>query len=219
MPTPEEIAAQKLKDDAAKAEADKAKADAEKAKDPMEAFSEYLETLPEEQRLKIEEHTAGLKTALIKERKLNPESKKAVEELAKLKEAEEKRKQAEMTDLQKAQADKKAADERAVKLTQDLETERIKNAVLAEASKANFADPQDAYAMIDRTELEIDKDGKVSGVVEAIKALVKAKPYLVGEPNTQHFNINGGDKGRALKGASQEEVIEKKRKTNRYPSL
>jgi hypothetical protein len=220
-PTPEEIAAaaaQKAKDDAAKAEADKAKAEAEKKADPVAAFEEYLDTLPEEERTKIEEYTAGLKTALIKERKLNPEGKKAVEELQKLKADEEKRKQAEMTDLQKAEAAKKAADEKNLKLEEDLKTERIKNAVLAEASKQGFEDPQDAYAMIDRAELEISADGKVDGVEEAIKALVKAKPYLLGtgEETARRVDINSGNKGRQLKNANLEEIKKQKLKSNRY---
>lgn len=212
MPTPEEIAAAaaaKAAEDAAKAEANKAKADAEKTKDPLAAFEAYLETLPEDQRLKIEEHTTGLRTALIKERKLNPESKKALEELQKLKEADEKRKHDEMTVQQKAEADKKKAEDEAAQLRKDLQEERVKNAILAAAK--DFVDPQDAYAMIDRDLIETDKDGKVTGVEDAIKALVKAKPYLVGETNAQVFDINGGSKGKGSKGANQDEIIKKKR--------
>lgn len=221
-PTPEEIAAtaaaaeQKKKDDEAAVAAAKAKEEAAK-KDPIEALEEYLATLDEGVRKEIEEHIAGLKSALVKERKLSPEGKAALIELQKLKDADTQRKQAEMTDLQKAEAAKKASDEKATKLEGDLKTERIKNAVLAEASKANFADPQDAYAMIDHSELEISADGKVTGVVDAIKALVKSKPYLVGAEENPRYDINGGDKGKGPKGADVEEI--KKKKAHDYQPL
>ena len=207
MPTPEEVAeAARLATEAAAAEA------AAKAKDPLKTFEEYLATLDEETRTAFEEHTAGLKSALVKERALNPEGKKALTKLAELQAADEVRKKAEMTDLQKAQLDKKTADEKAAKLQVDLQTERIKNAVLAVASKANFVDPQDAYAMLDRSELEIGDDGTVSGVENAIKALAKAKPYLVGEPGTRKFDLNSGDKGGPPKSPQHDEIVAKKRK-------
>lgn len=209
-PTPEEIAAQKAIDDKAAADkvvadkvaadklaADKAAADAAKKTDPLEAFNEYLATLDPAVRVEIEKHTGGLKTALVSERGLNKDSKTALARLKELEDAEEVRKKASMTELQKAQADKEKAEKSALQLQEDLKTERIKNAILAAAT--DFADPNDAYTMIDHSLLEIDdKTGKVTGVAAAIEALVKAKPYLL-KTADQEFNINGGEKGKSGK--------------------
>jgi len=61
-------------------------------------------------------------------------------------------------------------------LAKDAESNRrlVDSKILVAASKAGFADPQDAIALIDRSALgENEKD-----LEEAIKAVLKSKPYL-----------------------------------------
>lgn len=199
MPTPEEqkvIDDQKVVDD--KAAADKAKADAEKKPDPLEEFNTYLQTLPEETRKTIEGHTSGLKTALVSERNLNKDSKSALGELQTFKEADAKRKLSEMSIVEVATQKAKDEAARATKAEADLREERVKNAIIAAAK--DFADPNDAYTMIDRSALEIDeKTGKVSGIEDAIKVLVKAKPYLIKPPKAAEVDINAGSRGHGTK--------------------
>jgi hypothetical protein len=92
--------------------------------------------------------------------------------------------QAQMTELQKAQkeaADAKAAQVQADKAKFDalaLANERLmRGAVLALA--ANFNDPADAWAHVDRAKVTVDDTGEVKGAKEAVEALAKAKPYLL----------------------------------------
>lgn len=55
----------------------------------------------------------------------------------------------------------------------------VRSAVVTAAAKAGFVDPDDAFALVDRGALEISEDGTVTGLDEAIRAIAKAKPYLV----------------------------------------
>jgi hypothetical protein len=206
MTTPEEQA--KIDADAA---AETARLAAEE-KDPVKLYDAFLATLDEDVRKEIEAHTKGLKAALVSERTLSKDGKAALSQLKVLQEAEAKRKTDEMSELDKTKAEKVAAEDKALKAQQELQTERVKSAVLAVAVKMSFIDPQDAYTLIDIATLETSDDGKLTGVDEALKALVKAKPYLVGEPNTAHINLNAGERGSPAKGALQEEIIKKKRR-------
>jgi hypothetical protein len=77
------------------------------------------------------------------------------------------------------------------------------NAILTEAAKAGITDLDAAKKLINRGEIKIADDGTVSGVAEAITALAKEKPYLVGskpQPNvgsgTNPNNIQPGNGGR-----------------------
>lgn len=55
----------------------------------------------------------------------------------------------------------------------------VRSAVVTAAARAGFVDPDDAVALVDRGALEISEDGAVAGVDDAIRAIAKAKPYLV----------------------------------------
>lgn len=63
-------------------------------------------------------------------------------------------------------------------------TLRLENAILAEAARhvddrAPFVDPRDALALVDKSKIEIQDDGTVKGVEEALNALAEAKPHLL----------------------------------------
>ncbi|MBN1967534.1 MAG: hypothetical protein JW910_22960, partial [Anaerolineae bacterium] len=81
----------------------------------------------------------------------------------------------------------------------------IENAVIAEAARdtdahGRLSDPADAVRMIDLSKITVADDGTVSGVAEAIKGLVEAKPYLVAataKPGTPKISPSNpaGDSG------------------------
>jgi predicted component of type VI protein secretion system len=111
-----------------------------------------------------------------------------LERLAQLEAKEKEREEASKTETEKlAQRAAKAEQDRDAAIAEReaaqtaLQTERIKNAVIAEASKLGFADPDDAYTLVTLSEIEIDDAGKVNGAAEAIKKLAEAKPYLLGQ--------------------------------------
>lgn len=51
--------------------------------------------------------------------------------------------------------------------------------VASQKQSVNWHDPEVAQAALDREGVEVDKDGKVTGMAEAVKKLAKAKPFLV----------------------------------------
>jgi hypothetical protein len=85
---------------------------------------------------------------------INNQKKEAEQQLQKYLDAEQKRKESEMTDLQKAQADKEAAEkkvadaeEKANKATAEAQEKLLKSAVLLKAGSMNFEHPDDAYEL------------------------------------------------------------------------
>jgi len=86
--------------------------------------------------------------------------------------------QAEMSELEKAQAalDKLKAEK--AELQAAMRENQIQRAVEIQAAEMSFHNPARAYDLMDRSEVDL-VDGEVTGVDAALKALVKAEPYLV----------------------------------------
>lgn len=91
---------------------------------------------------------------------------------------------AQMTELEKAQADiaeAKAAAEKATDEAKVIKAEAaealLKAAIISQAGHLN--DPMDAWQFVDRSKIEIQDDGTYKGIDEALKALAESKPYLV----------------------------------------
>lgn len=100
---------------------------------------------------------------------------------------------AQKTELQKAQdtaAAASAAREKAEQEKKDAlakaQEKLLRAAIVAEATRAGFADPNDAWLYVDRAKIKA-KDGadgaddEWDGVKEAVDAVAKAKPYLIGD--------------------------------------
>ena len=80
--------------------------------------------------------------------------------------------EAQKTEIQKAQerADKAEAEkDQALAAANE---KLMRAAFIAEAAQANVAHPEDAYMLADLSEVEIADDGAVTGVSEAVKALL-----------------------------------------------
>lgn len=97
------------------------------------------------------------------------------EKAAKLDEIEE----ANKTELEKAQElATRAQAERDEALAQ-ADERLIRAAFVAEAAQLNVAHPGDAYMLADLTGVEIAEDGNVTGVKEAVEALVKSGRLVI----------------------------------------
>jgi hypothetical protein len=60
--------------------------------------------------------------------------------------------------------------------------ERLINAEIKIAAQiSGFVDPGDAVALVDRTNVQVDDAGNITGAKEAVEALAKAKPHLIGK--------------------------------------
>lgn len=101
------------------------------------------------------------------------------------KEAEEKR-LAENKEFQKlAELREKERDEAKSKYTQSI----LDNRIQAEAIKAGVGDLEAVLKLIDRGGIKVAEDGTVTGISEAVTALLTSKPYL----KTSGGNIKIGD--------------------------
>jgi hypothetical protein len=108
-----------------------------------------------------------------------------------LEEADRKKRDDEQADLEKKAEWEKLAQSRADELdnlkaeAEQMKAARrddaVKMAIANEAAKAGFADPNDAYNLADLSVVEVNDGNDVSGADQAIKALIAAKPYLVGK--------------------------------------
>lgn len=117
-----------------------------------------------------------MKSAL---KRANAEAAERRIKLQEYEEAERKRKEAEMTELEKAQTKLSEMEQQMAALKDQNRQARITAAVKLKAAELNFHDPSDASAFIDGAALTLTDEGEVEGVEPALKALAKARPYLV----------------------------------------
>ena len=99
----------------------------------------------------------------------------------------------------------------------DLEAERdralqeandrlIRAAFVAEAAKAGAAHPEDAFALADRSGVTIGEDATVTGVAEAVAALVEGgRLVMSGRPAAP--NLDGGAGGGSRPGDSKAKAL------------
>ena len=144
----------------------------------------------------------------------NAESMSRRKRLEELEAAEEERKAAQMSEIDKALKAKADAEARAQAAEERMRTAAIRNAVVLAATRANFYDPEDAFRLADLDAVQIGEDGKVSGVEEALKALTKAKPHLVKQAAASG-EINSTAAGRQTRPAA-DELIQRKRAQGGY---
>lgn len=136
----------------------------------------------------------------------------------------EAKRQAELTETERAQELAKQFEEEKNALTAQLEAlrkqseqERICNEFTKVASSANIEYIDDAIALADLSAVSIDEDGKVVGMDDVVKTLVENKPFLVAKKQKQPIGTatNGGSGGQSEKTAEQllADAAEKARKS------
>ena len=117
------------------------------------------------------------------------ELKAKLDALTALEKAEEERKKAEMTEAERLKAEKEEADKKAAEAAEEakkaLEAANkriIDTEIRAIARSLNANDPSDVLALMDKSGVEINEDGSVKGVEEAVAALKEAKPWMFKAP-------------------------------------
>jgi hypothetical protein len=117
--------------------------------------------------------------------------------LEELERADQERQKASLSEVDRLKQQVAEAQSEAEKARSEAATVRVKTAVIVAAGQMGFQDPEDAYALLDLSKLEIEKDGKVAGVDEALKALVKAKAYMIKKTGAGPIGPTNpsGDKG------------------------
>ena len=117
--------------------------------------------------------------ALLREIKaLRKENAKWRTQLRSTEEQQQAKAKAEMTELERLQTELREAQDARTRAEQARLQTAVKSQVIAAAAKAGYNDPEDAYRMIDPSTLDVDDDGAVGGLDEAVKTLLKSKPYL-----------------------------------------
>ncbi len=132
--------------------------------------------------------------------------REAAENRRKLREAEAKVQTFEERDLsEQEKVARKAteAEQRAAAAEAALKHERLTGAITRAASKAGFADPDDAVALIDQSKVEYDDDGKPTNIDTLTTDLLKRKPHLKGQAATGGALTNGSRSGNAREGSTE----------------
>jgi hypothetical protein len=84
--------------------------------------------------------------------------------------------------------------------------EQEREAVTRSASKLGYADPVDAFALLDRSALEFADDGTPKNTDRLLADLLRAKPYLAGGTRPMG-SFDGGVRGQPAKGQDMNAVL------------
>lgn len=101
--------------------------------------------------------------------------------------------------VQSLEADLKAKDEKIARMEQERKDERTDGDIAKAARALNAADPDDVVRLIDRDDLTIDEDGKVSNAETIVRAFLRKKPHLV---KAGGGAADGGTRGQSGRGSS-----------------
>lgn len=116
-------------------------------------------------------------------RKLRREAQGLRKRLAELETADNKRKQAELSELELAQARLKELETQISTAAKAHQDQVLRYEVMLKASAMNVVDPEAVVRLLDVSSLEFDDDGRPTNVEKALKDLLKAKSYLVKLPD------------------------------------
>jgi len=105
------------------------------------------------------------------------------------------REQAEMTELERLKAENVKLEQQALASAEKAKDTLVRAAFIAEAAKAGAAHPEDVYLLADRSGVVVGDDGTVSGVEEAVKALVDAGRVPLSGGRPLAANLDGGAGG------------------------
>lgn len=101
--------------------------------------------------------------------------------------------QANQTELEKAQAKIAELEQTAAAATQARIDALLRSEITTAAMKLGAADAGDVFALLPKDAVTVSDDGSVTGAEDAVKALLEAKPHLVGKAAAPRpGSANGG---------------------------
>jgi hypothetical protein len=125
-------------------------------------------------------------------------AKDAGNELERLRAELKKRDDADLSETEKLRKQLAEAESERQTIIRDRQAERTRFTVEREAGRLRFADPADAWNLIDQKRIDFDANGNPTNVKELLAELAKAKPYLSARPG------NGAGEGGARGGNAGE---------------
>lgn len=170
------------------------------------------------------EDTAGLKSALQKER----QDRKAMEkELKALRKADEDRANAEKSEVQRATDAEAATKSKVEKLAAGFRKNALHSAVLKAAGEAKFLDPSDALRpeVLDAVVIEQDEDDPsqitvdTASVTKAVKALAATKKHYLAAPQEKQRQAPKSGSSFGGSGTQSNLTADEQALAQKYPAL
>lgn len=116
-------------------------------------------------------------------------------------------KTAQMSEIERATKVAAEAEARAQALAEKATKALLRSAVMSAATRAGAVDPDAVMAFLDQSQVSIGDDDTVSGVDEAVAAVLAAKPYLVAKPSTPAPGAaDGGPQGKSAPTYTKEQI-------------
>ena len=100
-----------------------------------------------------------------------------------------------MTDQERVKAERDEFERRALEADRRVKEILLQARFESAAAKAHCHDPKAAFALADRSLLDVSEDGKALGIDKAVAALKQSKPYLFGPPRSPSIGSGGGNPG------------------------
>lgn len=126
-----------------------------------------------------------LQKRLKREKEKQAELDVKLKRLEEFEKAEDERNKAAMSEAERLKAEKEEASKKAEEATEaakkahESANQRIINTEIKSIARSlNANDPADVLALLDKSTIEMDADGNVKGIDDAIKALKEAKPWM-----------------------------------------
>jgi LPS O-antigen subunit length determinant protein (WzzB/FepE family) len=122
---------------------------------------------------------------------------------------EDEKKKAAMTESERLKAEKEESEKKAQSIIERANQRLIRSEVIAQAAGLKIIDPEAAFALMDKTDVKVEDDDRVTGVKEALEDLVKSKPYLVGKASAKKTGDDQSDDKSKKSGSSMNDLIRK----------
>jgi len=134
-------------------------------------------------------------------------AKDAAGELERLRAELKKRDDADLSEMEKLRKQLAEAETQRQTVERDRQADRTRHLIEREAGRMRFADPADAFSLIDQTRIDFDAKGNPTNVTALLTELVKAKPYLSARPGTGSGEGGARGAGGAGGGFSMDDYI------------
>jgi len=106
---------------------------------------------------------------------------------------EDKAKQ-DLTENEKLKLEKEEADKKVLQAIETANKRLIRAEIINKAASKNVIDTDVVLALIDMEDIEVNENGDIKGVDDALKALIEKKPYLIkGKSQDEEDNRKAGD--------------------------
>ena len=131
------------------------------------------------------------------------DSRKQLEKIATEKAEKDK---ATLSDTEKLQSEITAIKTESDAFQAQLKAERIRTAIITEATALGFANPEHAFVLIDKAEVEVTSEGAVTGFEKSLKALVESGSLAMADDKRSDGLGTPQGKGKPASGADQQEA-------------